>query len=326
MRPQLILSHSPDFESHALREVERFCPYHAVNLAPGVTCVTLHGDLKALLKRWRARPPIYLHHCFPVHWKCQNPEELRRRVEPEIRRCRSFRLQCRALNLSRPVYRFAADFERRLVEKTGTPALRAARQVLSVVTHEGSWLAGLSNVRDNISPWSGGAPALEPDPGRLNRAEPKLMEALDVFRLKLSGGHALDLGSSQGGWSRVLLKHGFQVTAVDPREPDPGLSHSGRLKHLAMTAEEFLEQPPQCFDFLVNDMILWPADSARLMAEMASRLRPGASALMTLKAGCRRSQRNTDHALRILRKSYKIPRLKQLYHNGLELTAWLVRR
>lgn len=87
---------------------------------------------------------------------------------------------------------------------------------------------------------------------------------------------ALDLGSSLGGWSRVLLKHGFSVTAVDPREPDQTIGRQDKLNHLSMTAEEFLNQPAQVFDFLVNDMILWPADSARLMCEMASRLRSGA--------------------------------------------------
>jgi 23S rRNA (cytidine2498-2'-O)-methyltransferase len=176
----------------------------------------------------------------------------------------------------------------------------------------------------NVSPWPGGAPAFPPDPNRINRAECKLLEALETFRIQLCPRHrALDLGASPGGWTRILVLHGLTVTAVDPQPLLPEMFFHPSVTHVPLTAEAMLEDCPEQFDFIANDMVLAAQDSARLMVAYAKHLRPGGMAIMTLKLPLRDRCRVMDHCFRILRKAYRIPRVRQLYYNRSEVTAWL---
>ncbi|MCL5428150.1 MAG: hypothetical protein M1321_03130 [Candidatus Marsarchaeota archaeon] len=61
------------------------------------------------------------------------------------------------------------------------------------------------------------------DPGRhykqlsngISRAEFKIMQAFDEFRIRTKSGIALDLGAAPGGWTSYLAKRGMKVIAVD---------------------------------------------------------------------------------------------------------------
>lgn len=70
-------------------------------------------------------------------------------------------------------------------------------------------------------------------------------------------------------------------------------------------------------------MILDAQDSARLMLDYAQFLREEGIAIMTLKLRERNRRRVMDHALRILRKAYKIIRIRQLVNNKREVTLFL---
>ena len=86
-------------------------------------------------------------------------------------------------------------------------------------------LAGLSRAERNISDWAGGMRRFAREEGQISRAEFKLLEALEVFRIVLPPrGVALDLGASPGGLTGVLRQLDQYVTAVDPGELGPRLA------------------------------------------------------------------------------------------------------
>lgn len=323
MSQRLIIFHHPSFQEQALNEIRRLSEFRARGLASGVTQVDIESSYKSIRQKWRKRPPIYVHHLMLVQRQVETLATLEPWITAQIDSQKGFQLQFLGPEQEPSSLREVSRLERRLAQRF--PCYRHSDRVISVARSQ-KYLVGLSTLRDNLSPWPGGVPPRPTERGQLNRAEPKLKEALFHFGLKARSGLALDLGSSQGGWSRVLLKRGYHVVGVDPKVPDRKILDHPRFRHEAMLAEEYLEGQVPTFDLITNDMILWPADSARLMVSYASKLRRGCPAIMTLKVGCKKSLGNTDHALRILRKAYRIPRLKQLYHNGLELTAWLVRK
>lgn len=112
------------------------------------------------------------------------------------------------------------------------------------------------------------------------------------------------------------------MTAVDPHPRGMAVVHP-RLRHEAVSAEEFLSRGEGSYDLVVNDMYQRPADSARLMVAAAGLLRAGGSAVMTLKLPVAGGLGAMDRALRILRTAYRIPRLRQLASGRHEVTAWL---
>lgn len=322
---QLIVSHSPNFTEHAQREIARRSQASFQTLGPGLFKANFQVDPGALIKHWRYRPPIYLHHVFPVQGAYRSLKKLAHGLRNKLKRHSEFQVQLRELNSTLGNLNRRGVIERELSRSSGAVCITGAPTVVSIVQIADVLYCGVSQLKENVSPWSGGAPPLSPDLGRLNRAEPKLAEALEVFGLFFNRGRALDLGSSVGGWSRHLLSRGLEVTAVDPKRPDSSLLAFAQFTHRAVTAEQYLPLAEGPYQLITNDMIMWPADSARLMLDYWDFLAPGGWAILTLKCGDKKSRTNIDHALRLLRKRYKIPRLKQLYTNGKEITALLRR-
>jgi 23S rRNA (cytidine2498-2'-O)-methyltransferase len=161
-----------------------------------------------------------------------------------------------------------------------------------------------------------------------NRAGYKLLDALDAFSIHLrNGDHALDLGAAPGAWTTLLRRRGLRVTAVSPAALYPWLAYDDGVIHEPMLAEEFLDRCRTTFDLLLNDMMLDAQDSARLMVDYARHLRSEGIAIMTLKLrDNNKRQRVMDHSFRILRKAYKIIRVRQLVSNSHEVTLFLRRK
>ena len=339
----IIVSFAPEFLSLALNELSRHLgEIQSSPLARGIHTVHFHKPLKHLLHAWKKQPPIYIHHLFPVHKRLEveaKAKDLLRQLRRVLRKTtllrrldktKTFAAQVRAIDcypsvttdvVSGAIENLAHKMTKARVD------VRSPEQVLSVlITKNGTWL-GLSNVEENVSPWSGGGPPIPPDRGRLNRAEYKLIEALMSFDIALPiGGHTLDLGAGPGGWTRVLLNMGQKVTAVSPRSLVDELLHDERVQYHKLLAEEFLSQALNkgaLFDFMTNDMFLVPQDSARLMVEFAPLLRDGGHAIVTLKLRCKDWRKVMSHTFRILRRAFIIPRIKHLFFNHREVTVWL---
>jgi 23S rRNA (cytidine2498-2'-O)-methyltransferase len=184
--------------------------------------------------------------------------------------------------------------------------------------------AGISLAVHNLSDWAGGVRRFAREPEQISRAEFKLLEALEWFRLELPPrGIALDLGAAPGGWARVLRQHEQYVTAVDPAALHPSLQTDKNVRHLRMTAETYLKQEPDLYDVIVNDMRLDARDSARLMVAFAPYLRPHGRALMTLKLPEKARPSLIEHSFTILQHAFIIAGARQLFHNRSEITVCL---
>jgi 23S rRNA (cytidine2498-2'-O)-methyltransferase len=334
------MTSSPDAASAALSEVESADPGARLRawLAPGVGWLELGMDWDGLVDRFRERPPIFCRHVCPVQATlpiAQREADLDALAEageqlvPRLDVVRSFSVQTRLLGQDWPYGRYDVNekLSAALVERGAPLDVRQPDQVLSVVLAPAQGYLGLSLARDNLSDWAGGARRFKREKGQISRAEFKLLEAVELFGLRLPvEGLALDLGAAPGGWTRILRQGGLRVVAVDPADLDPRLARDRAIRHVRQTAQRYLHTADQCFDAILNDMRTDARDAARLLAAAADRLKEDGWALTTLKLSKRGMVDVAAYALQILRERYDIIGARQLFHNRNEITAALRRR
>jgi 23S rRNA (cytidine2498-2'-O)-methyltransferase len=339
---EAIVTADPDFDALALAEWQTAAgngPAPPLALADGVYLVSAAGSFWPLAQAWQSQPPIFVRHVFPVQVRlalagtAADLDRLRQQVqaafsdllEPEL----SFSVQTR---LFAALHYKPFDVNNALAEllqESGAPLdVRAPQQILSLVVAPlaGNLYAflGLSPAAMNLSDWAGGVRRFARDKDQISRSEFKLLEALELFGITLPArGRALDLGAAPGGWTRVLRLQEQYVTAVDPGELDPRLAPDSNVRHLKMTAEAYLQQGPDQYDVIVNDMRLDGRDSARLMVGYAPFLYRDGIAIMTLKLPENGRRTVIDHAFNILRQAYTIAGARQLFHNRSEITLYL---
>jgi 23S rRNA (cytidine2498-2'-O)-methyltransferase len=326
-----ILTCSPHFVDLALNELHRSHPETRLfqQLAPGYLFLKSPLSFDKLTAPWRHSTSIYLHHLFPVHEHVRlgkNIDELQRiikRIAPS-----DGMIQIRSTDDEVMPYS-TLELQQRMNGESARVIDAPKGRVLSallVPDMDGiEAYLGVSWATQNLSPWAGGQmPITE---AVSNRAGYKLLEALDVFSIRLrEGNHALDLGAAPGAWTTLLRRRGMRVTAVAPAPMYPWLAIDRDVIHHSMLAQDFLTQCGTTFDLIVNDMMLDPQDSARLMVDYAAHLRREGIAIMTLKLREWNIQRRMDHALRILRGAYKIIQIRQLVSNKQEVTLFLRRK
>lgn len=329
---QAILTCSPHFVDLAINEMRRYHHDTIVlqHLAPSYILLQAQASFEALTLPWRNRLPVYLHHLFPVHTVAhlhaassglaQLREAAQRFASPgatiQVRSALDTETPGLLVEIQRSLNRGQPTYS--LVPPTG-------RVVSILVTQEQKNLRaylGVSRASQNLSPWAGGQiPVTEPVS---NRAGYKLLEALATFSIHLRpGNHALDLGAAPGAWTTLLRRRGLRVTAVAPTPLYPWLMFDTDVIYQPMTAEEFLGRCRTTFDLIVNDMKLDAQDSARIMVDYAQYLRREGIAIMTLKLRGHNHERVMDHTFRLLRKVYKIIRVRQLVSNRHEVTLFL---
>jgi len=163
----------------------------------------------------------------------------------------------------------------------------------------------------------------------LNRAQWKIREALEAFKIELpAGARVLDLGSAPGGWALVLAELAEEVVAADPGELDAAAAARPNIRHLRCRAEELPEREDLRgqFDLLTCDINRDPSEVALIVCRMAPVLKPGAPAIMTVKYTTRRRRRHERTAREILSAEYEEIRMRHLPHNARETTAAMRRR
>ncbi|RSO08157.1 cell division protein FtsJ [Streptomyces sp. WAC 06783] len=209
------------------------------------------------------------------------------------------------------------------LEKQGFEVVRSgAPAVLSACITRSGVLLGIGNPTDSLSDWPGGRVRLSRSPDTISRAEFKLEEAIKVFGLDLPrSGVAADLGASPGGWTRILRTHGLKVWAVDPGDIDPRLLADPGVHHARTTAGNFFASNQTRFDVVVNDMKMDPRLTCDTMLTAAQRLRPGGTAVVTLKLAHGNVVEVVHKCLARLRKKYEILHARQLHHNRHEVTV-----
>lgn len=333
-QPTLIATADPDFQELAWAELAP--AGHLLSfLAPGVMVISLRESFWELAAQWHKQPPIFVRHICPVMLTLpaghpptlahQIMAELSDLVEPGL----PFSVQSRVFGDAslKPF-----DLNNALAGRVQQAPLdvRAPQQIFSLVVgpYQGQQTAfvGLSPTAYNLSDWAGGVRRFAHRPEQISRAEFKLLEALEQFRLPLPpGGHALDLGAAPGGWTRILRQMGQWVTAVDPAGLHPSLAADSHIRPLRQTAEAYLASKPDQFDLILNDMRLDARDSGRIMVQYAPHLYPHGAALMTLKLPEQKREQVIDHTFNILRPAYTIAAARHLFHNRSEITLYLKR-
>lgn len=241
-----------------------------------------------------------------------------------------FSVQTRILEGFHPAYkRFDVNtpLAERLTAKGLTLDVKAPAQAVSVTLAEGMGWLGVSDVADNLSDWAGGARRFKWEAGQISRAEFKLLEALEAFRMEPADGeHALDLGAAPGGWTRILRRRGLYVVAVDPARLDERLMRDKRVTYYPGTAQAYFRNAGR-FDLMVNDMRMDSAESAALMVEGAGCLVEKGRAILTLKlpdapdSWAERVRQAQD----VLSGAYQTIGCRQLFHNRSEVTFALER-
>jgi 23S rRNA (cytidine2498-2'-O)-methyltransferase len=290
----------------------------------------------ALAEQWRRSPPIFVRHICPVQvtvpltgttkdlplLQQAVQKELLELITPDL----PFSVQTRLLaNFPYKPFDVNSVLANTIQSTTGAPLnVRLPEQILSVAIAGTAAYCGLSLAAHNLSDWAGGVRRFARDKEQISRAEFKLLEALELFRIELPPfGVALDLGAAPGGWTRVLRQRNQYVTAVDPAGLHPSLKNDPKVRHKPMTAEAYLANDPDQFDIIVNDMRQDARDSARLMAAYAPCLYAHGIALMTFKLPEKGRAQVLDHAFNILDRAYHIAGARHLFHNRSEITVYL---
>lgn len=181
------------------------------------------------------------------------------------------------------------------------------------------------------APWPMGIPRLRMPRAAPSRSTLKLAEAIAVFlgeeaaaRRLRPGMTAVDLGAAPGGWTWQLVRRGLMVTAVDNGTLDAALLASGQVRH--RREDGFRFRPAAPVDWMVCDMVESPS---RVCALAAGWIAQGwcRETIFNLKLPMKRRWEEVERARAIVAETLRgAPhwlRLKQLYHDREEVTAWL---
>lgn len=338
---EVIFSTDPTSRRFAWHELREAAPGSrlVVWLASDVGRAVLTVDWDTLVERFRAQPPIFCRHIFPVqqHVSVHQDEEIdlnqlsevASHIHPPKDPNQAFSVQTRLLGKGWPYgpYDVNTRLADLLLDAGGELNVRRPVWVLSVVLTPEAGFLGFSRAENNLSDWAGGARRFKREKGQISRAEFKFLEALEVFDLTLpEGGTALDLGAAPGGWTRLLLRQGLRVVAVDPAELAPSLQRAPKVQHVRMLAQDYLPGVTAAFDVILNDMRMDARESARLMHLASDALKPDGWMLMTLKLPKHNLIEAMTGALDILRERYVVAGVRQLFHNRSEVTVALRRR
>jgi 23S rRNA (cytidine2498-2'-O)-methyltransferase len=326
---QIIVTTRPESTAFAISELQNYdnTIRPVRDLAPGVKLISLPNGYEKLITD--APMLMFVRHIFPVQYFCEAGDMDIEALLAEVILKKVILPDDKTGAFSVQVYgniplHCIQTWEEALTNQGYIKNDKAPAWVLSVYTHESGVYAGASQVIHNRSAWSGGAVRYKKE-GQICRAECKLMEAIEVFRIRFSPhAHALDLGAAPGGWSRILLDMGCRVTAVDPGALDSRLSHE-KLLYVCATAQRFFAAQAQGtqFDIIVNDMKMDMYDSVRVMLDAACLLSPDGFALMTLKLAKGQGLSKINKALELLAKKYRVRGTRQLFHNRDEVTVLL---
>ena len=235
----------------------------------------------------RASSPVFVRHICPADGETDTdkPDPISDLALSVLVKGESFSIQVRSLSGK------SGDARRAAAEKICTP-LEAAGfvsskaspdKIISVMLGEKAYF-GISSPNENLSSWAGGMRRFARNETTASRAEFKILEALELIGRELPPkGRALDLGAAPGGWTRVLAEKGLSVVAVDPASLAPEVLELKNVSHFRGTSQQYLLEPREKFDVIVNDMKLDIGESARVMSECADCLSEEGFGIMTFK-------------------------------------------
>jgi len=333
-RKFFLVTVSSGFEAEAREEIKRLVPNAKIRslFFKGNLLVELHPsvDFCTLLRKAETK---YIGRIFPIEKmvKISKSEESIVRICEEILRLgklregETFVVRCRR----RGSHNFTSqDVERKLgsmlEEKINASVdLRNPQKVVTVQIFQDKAFIGISDAEQLITKEIRIFKKYKSGERPLTRAEHKIIEALKAFNLEVKKDfRVLDLGAAPGGWTKVLSGLAGMVVAVDPADLDPSVKALPNVIHLKCKAEEIPRDIGR-FDLVLNDMNLDPAESARIMVDLADLLKRDSAAIMTIKFVTRNRKKHLSQALEILKAEYTGFKIKRLPHNRYETTVFM---
>jgi len=333
-RKFFLVTVSSGFEAEAREEIKRLVPNAKIHslFFKGNLLVELHPsvDFCTLLRKAETQ---YIGRIFPIEKmvKISKSEESIVRICEEILRLgklregETFVVRCKR----RGSHNFTSqDVERKLgsmlEEKINVSVdLRNPQKIVTVQIFQDKAFIGISDAEQLIVKEIKIFKKYKSGERPLTRAEHKIKEALKAFNLETKKDfRVLDLGAAPGGWTKVLSGLAGMVVAVDPADLDPSVKTLSNVIHLKCKAEEIPRDIGK-FDLVLNDMNLDPAESARIMVDLADLLKRDSAAIMTVKFVTRNRKKHLSQALEILKAGYTGFKIKRLPHNRYEATVFM---
>ncbi len=289
---------------------------------------------------WRA--PVFARQLLPWFARVTGLPE-RDRATPLVAAAREEGRRFRAVALETPdtdeakqrsgfCRRFTGPLTRELEKAGGLRSSRTGLPVLHVMFPDAAsaWLA--CGVEGYCAPWAMGIPRLRMPSGAPSRSTLKLAEAFMTLlgegereTVLRAGMRAVDLGAAPGGWTWQLAQRGIRVTAVDNGPLRPEVMATEMVEHLR--ADGFVWRPPRPVDWMVCDMVEQPSRIAALAADWigSGRCR---HTVFNLKLPMKRRLDAVEQCRELIRKRLAsvgpyVLRIKQLYHDREEVTAYL---
>ncbi len=337
---KIVFTSKPDFKKIAKDEFRVKVGYTKFIdwIGDGIALIQTDKDFITISNILKTKQAIFIRHINPVQIEVnidftENAlnilKENIKPLLPFINIDESFSVQSRILdNLEERVYgRFEINQELASeIEKTGAKLdVKNPKQILSILCVGNLALIGLSKAEDNLSNWAGGEHRFEREENQVSRSEFKLLEAIEVFNVKIPKKKlALDLGASPGGWTRVLRTYyNMRVISVDPADLNPILVNDNKVSHIRITAQKFIKTNEKIFDVIVDDMKLDVNISIEIMNNASKFLNKNGIAIVTLKLPNKNIIETIEKAIQSLKQNYTIIGIRQLFHNRQEITVVL---
>jgi len=334
-KSMFIVTVSSGFESEAKKELEKLIPgVKFRNLFfKGNLLVESSKEEKEAIAKLREARTLYVGRVFPVDLEVKissRKESIARLCEQisllgKLKEGDTFIVRCRR----RGRHCFSSgEVERELAsmleEATGAVAeLKSPKKMVVIQIFQNLAFVGVTDLENVLVKRIKVFRKYEKGERPFTRAEHKIKEAIEAFNLRIEKDfEILDLGAAPGGWTKVLSGLAKKVVAVDPADLNPAVTALPNVVHIKCKAEEIPDDVGG-FHMITNDMNLNPAESARIMVDLADRLRKDGIAVMTVKFITRNRKRHIDEAVEILKTKYKNFRIKKLPHNRYETTLFM---
>jgi len=340
-----IVTYFPEYRTQVLKEIAVFEGKERRRFNDLTSLVESPLEVQESIDELLASKPIFLRHIMPVMAegtvfpdKDVTSADILSAIAPycTIQAGDSFAVQCRVIDAETDETDWGAkDVEvfvgQHFDKLGGVPVFNDQRitneniYIISIFIYKDRFYAGFSRATENLSSHSDEHRVLSRSSREISRAEKKLKEAINTFQIQVTGnGHALDMGASPGGWTKVLADYGFHVAAVDPGDLHESLRDHPNITHYKARVENVQFDVP--FEIIVNDMNVDPQITSEIMNSLAERLVSKGIAVVTLKLPFYDVDRSIRESVAILDAHYEVLHLRHLSHNRREITALLQKK
>lgn len=343
MAKAIILS-SKVFERDAkreLRELFKQCSFE--ELFEGNFVLESDEPKPGILKAIKENEPVFVHNAFPVDL-CFDQVKSYDFIAEEIvknnllSKERPFSIE--TITYGTPVK--SRDIEVQIGSILESRGFKVDRknlsQLIGIIVHQEKVYLGSADTSSLLYPYLNLSKRFSRETikeSRLNRAQFKLVEALERFRIELNGQkkYALDLGAAPGGWSKVLASKGYYVVSIDGGDLDSSLKGHPNILQIKQTINpetlpgirKLLEEKlgDAKLDIITNDMNLDYDKSIGLINHFSDYLAEHGKVIMTLKSMKRNIMPSFEEAKEKLSARYRLVKAKHLDQNRQEITLYL---